>query len=109
MPTVYKVLGQAKPSAATLTSLYTVPASTSAIVSTITACNTTSTADEIRIAVRPAGEAINDKHFIVHTIGMPPFSSYTYTIGITLATTDVVSVFSLDGFISFNIFGTEIS
>ena len=109
MPTVYKVLGQAKPSAATLTSLYTVPASTSAIISTLTVCNTTSTADEIRIAIRPAGEEIADKHYVVHTVGVPPFTNYTYTLGITLATTDVVSVYGLGGNISFNIFGTEIS
>lgn len=109
MPTVYKVLGQAKPSAATLTSLYTVPASTSAIISTLTVCNTTSSADEIRIAVRPAGASISDEHYVVHTVGVPPFTNYTYTLGITLATTDVVSVYGLGGNISFSIFGTEIS
>jgi len=109
MPTVYKVLGQAKPTAATLTSLYTVPSSTSAVLSTIVACNTTTTPDEIRIAVRPAGEAIADKHYIVHTVGISGFANYTYTLGITLATTDVLSVYSLGGNISFNVYGTEIS
>lgn len=109
MPTAYKVLGQSKPTANTLTSLYTVPASTSAVISTIVVCNTTSSPDEIRIAVRPAGESIADKHYIVHTVGLPAFSNYTYTLGLTLATTDVVSVFGLGGFASFSIFGTEIS
>ena len=109
MPTVYKVLGQVKPTANTLTSLYTVPASTSAVISTIVVCNTTTSAEEIRIAVRPAGAAIDDKHYIVHTVGLPAFSNYTYTLGLTLATTDVVSVFGLGGFASFSIFGTEIS
>jgi len=109
VPTTYKVLGQSKPSANTLTSLYTVPSSTSAVVSTLTVCNTTSNNDEIRIAIRPAGEAIADKHYIVHTVGMPGFSNYTYTLGITLATTDVVSVFSLGGYANFNLFGSEIS
>ena len=109
MPTTYKVLGQVKPSAATLTSLYTVPSSTSAVISTIVVCNTTSSNEEIRIAVRPAGEAINDKHYIAHTIGLPPYSNYTYTLGITLATTDVISVYGLGGYASFSVFGTEIS
>jgi hypothetical protein len=109
MPTVYKVLGQVKPAANTLTSLYTVPASTSAVISTIVVCNTTETAEEIRIAVRPAGAAIDAKHYIVHTVGVPAFANYTYTLGITLATTDVVSVYGLGGFASFSIFGTEIS
>jgi len=109
MPTTYKVLGQSKPTANTLTSLYTVPSATQAVVSTLNVCNTTSTNDEIRIAVRPAGEAIADKHYLVHTIGVLPFSNYTYTIGMTLAATDVVSVFSLNGYANFNLFGTEIS
>jgi len=109
MPTAYKVLGQSKPSAATLTTAYTVPASTSAIISTIVCCNTTTTMDEIRIAIRPAGEAIADKHYILHTMGMPPFTQYTYTLGITLATTDVVTVYSRDAVTSFNLFGSEIS
>ncbi len=39
MATNYKVLGQSNPSATTATSLYTVPAATQAIVSTITVCN----------------------------------------------------------------------
>jgi len=109
MATTYKVLGQVKPAAATLTSLYTVPASTSAVLSTIVVCNTTTTPDEIRIAVRPAGAAINDKHYIVHTVGVPAYANYTYTLGITLATTDVLSVYALSGNISFNVYGTEIS
>lgn len=109
MPTTYKVLGQSKPTAATLTSLYTVPASTSAVISTIVVCNTTSSSEEIRIAVRPAGAAISDEHYIVHTVGIPAFANYTYTLGLTLATTDVVSVYGLGGFASFSIFGTEIS
>jgi hypothetical protein len=107
--TAYKVLGQSKPAAATLTSLYTVPSATSAVISTIVVCNTTSNNEEIRIAVRPAGAAIDDKHYIVHTVGLPPFANYTYTLGLTLATTDVVSIYSLTGYASFSIFGTEIS
>jgi hypothetical protein len=109
MPTTYKVLGQVKPTADTLTSLYTVPASTSTVASTLTVCNTTANNDEIRIAVRPAGESIADKHFLAHTVGIPGFANYTYTLGMTLATTDVVSVFSLGGYTNFNLFGTEIS
>ena len=37
--TTYKVLGQSNPSATTATTLYTVPAATQTIVSTITVCN----------------------------------------------------------------------
>jgi hypothetical protein len=43
MPTVYKVLGQAAPANTSNANLYTVPASTSAIVSTLVIANTTAT------------------------------------------------------------------
>ena len=63
MATVYKVLGQSAPSAATATTLYTVPSATSTVVSTINVVNTNaSTADTIRIAVRPAGAALALHH-----------------------------------------------
>jgi hypothetical protein len=41
MPTTYKVLGQAAPTANTLTDVYTVPSATQAVISTITVCNQT--------------------------------------------------------------------
>ena len=44
MATNYKVLGQSIPSATTATTLYTVPAATQAVVSTITVCNQAATA-----------------------------------------------------------------
>jgi len=46
MATTYKVLGQSKPSAATNTTLYTVPASTAAVISTLAICNDSASAVE---------------------------------------------------------------
>ena len=62
MPTVYKVLGQSAPSATTATTLYTVPSTTSTVVSTITVANRDSTSATFRIAVRPAGAALANQH-----------------------------------------------
>ena len=44
MATTYKVLGQSNPAATTLTTLYTVPASTQTVISTITVANQAATA-----------------------------------------------------------------
>ena len=65
MATAYKVLGQSNPSATTNTTLYTVPSATSAVVSTLTVCNQSSTAATYRIAVRPAGASVAAEHWIV--------------------------------------------
>lgn len=110
MATVYKVLGQSAPTAATATSLYTVPAATSTIVSTINVVNTAaSAADTIRIAVRPAGATLATQHYIVYGVSLSAASTFTYTGGITLATTDVVTIYSANGTSSFNAFGSEIA
>ena len=57
MATTYKVLGQSNPSATTETTLYTVPASSSTVVSTIAIANQAGTAATYRIAIRPSADA----------------------------------------------------
>lgn len=109
MPTAYKVLGQSNPSATTLTTLYTVPSSTSAVVSTITICNQTATAATYRIAVRPAGASIAAQHYIVYGATVAASDTTALTLGITLATTDVISVYASTANLSFSAFGSEIS
>jgi len=110
MPTIYKVLGQSAPSAATATTLYTVPSATSTIISTINVVNTAaSVADTIRIAVRPAGATLATQHYIVYGVSLSAGSTFTYTGGVTLATTDVVTIYSANGTSSFNAFGSEIA
>lgn len=109
MATTYKVLGQSNPAATTATTLYTVPASTSTIVSTITICNQGIVNDTYRIAIRPAGETLTAKHYIAYNGVIPAYDSISLTIGITLATTDVVTVYADTSTLSFNLFGSEIS
>jgi hypothetical protein len=109
MAVSYKVLGQVKPAADTLTTLYTVPtgADNYAVVSSLVVTNVTGDLTNVRVAVRKAGAAIEDKFYIVYGNGVNPFQSQVFTIGITLASTDVVSVYDLAGKCSFNLFGSE--
>lgn len=109
MSVSYKVLGQSKPSADTPTTLYTVPTGSGnyAVVSTIQVANVTEDYDTVRIAVRPAGATLEDKHYIVYNNAVAAYQSQSYTIGVTLAATDVVTVYSLNGKTSFNLFGSE--
>ena len=109
MPTTYKVLGQAKPTAATATNLYTVPASTQAVVSTLNVSNLTNDLTTVRIAVRPAGAALEDKHYLLYNNTISGYATAQFTIGMTLATTDVVTVYDTAGKCAFNLFGSEIS
>ena len=109
MPTVYKVLGQSNPSATINTTLYTVPALTSAVVSTITICNQASSAATYRIAIRPAGASIAAQHWIVYGATVAGSDTTALTLGVTLATTDVITVYASSATLSFNAYGSEIS
>jgi glucose-6-phosphate dehydrogenase assembly protein OpcA len=109
MPTVYKVLGQSNPAATTNTTLYTVPASTSAVISTITICNQASSAATYRIAVRPAGASIANQHYVVYGATVAASDTTALTLGLTLATTDVITVYASTATLSFNAYGSEIS
>jgi glucose-6-phosphate dehydrogenase assembly protein OpcA len=109
MPTTYKVLGQSNPSATTLTTLYTVPSSTSTVASSIVVCNQAATAATYRIAVSPAGATAEAKHYIVYGSTVGASDSTIITLGMTLATTDVVRVYSSSATTSFVLFGSEIS
>ena len=108
MANAYKNLGQVNPSATTLTTLYTVPSATSAVCSTLTICNQGVTTN-IRVAVRPAGAAIDPKHYIIYDNFINQNDSMFLTIGISLATTDVISVYAGTANVSFGVYGTEIS
>jgi hypothetical protein len=110
MATTYKVLGQSAPTAATATSLYTVPSVTEAVISTINVVNThASTADVIRIAVRPNGATLANEHYIVYSLSLAAGSTFTYTGGVTVDATDVITVYSTNGTSSFGAFGSEIA
>lgn len=109
MPTAYRVLGQSNPAATTNTTLYTVPSATSAVVSTITICNQTATAATYRIAVRPAGASIAAQHWIVYGATVAASDTTALTLGLTLATTDVITVYASTANLSFSAFGSEIS
>jgi hypothetical protein len=108
MPTTYKVLGQSNPSATTATTLYTVPSSTEAVISSITVCNQT-TAGTYRIAVRPDGETLASKHYIAYDVSIGANDNHTYTIGMTLNASDIVTVYASSASQSFNLFGSEIA
>jgi glucose-6-phosphate dehydrogenase assembly protein OpcA len=109
MATTYKVLGQSNPAATTATTLYTVPSATATVVSTISVCNQASTAATYRIAVRPAGASLAAQHYVVYGATVPASDSTMITVGLTLATTDVVTVYASSANLSFNAYGSEIA
>lgn len=110
MATVYKVLGQAAPANTSNANLYTVPSATSAIVSTLVVANTTATAATARVFARIAGATAAASNAILYDASIPANSTATFTLGMTLATTDIITIQTgTSNALTFTAFGSEIS
>lgn len=110
MPAAYKVLGQSCPTGTSNVDIYTVPASTSAVVSTLSIANITTTAATYRVAVRPAGASAANQHWIAYDAAVAGSDSVMLTLGMSLAATDVVTVrASAANTLAFSLFGSEIT
>jgi hypothetical protein len=109
MATDYKVLGQSAPAATTASTLYTVPAATKTVCSTLTVCNRDAATGTYRVAVRPAGATLANQHYIVFDASIPGNATDTISIGATLAATDVVTIYASSANFSFSLFGSELT
>jgi hypothetical protein len=110
MPESLKILGQLLPANTTLTNCYTVPAGSSATISSVSVCNLTNAVKTFRISVAIAGAADTNKQYIFYDQEIEAFSNFTATIGITMAATDVLRVQTSNAnALSFNVFGIEVS
>ena len=107
MTTTLLNLGQAAPSAVTATDLYTVPSATSAVVSSIIIANRSATPDKFRVSIRVAGAGATNKQYLYYDTAIAGNDTFIATVGITLATTDVITVYSTNGTLSFNLSGQQ--
>jgi hypothetical protein len=106
LATTYKTIAQDNPGAS-LTVLYTVPASTS-FVGTLWVGNIAAAAKTFRVAVSMAGATIANDHYLYYDVSLPANDSFQVT-GLSLATTDVVRVYGSDTNVTFNLQGVEIT
>ncbi len=109
MSSTHKVLGQSNPSAATLTAAYTVPSVTEAVVSSVTVANRSATKTTFRLSVAVAGASDSDEQYLVYDAEIRGNETISLTLGVTLATTDIVRVYATLATLSFNIFGVELT
>jgi hypothetical protein len=109
MATTYKVLGQSAPSATTATALYTVPAATEALVSSIAVCNRSASDATYRISIRPDGATLANEHYLVYDSTASANDTVIFTIGITVNADDVVEVYASSANLTFHAYGTEMT
>jgi hypothetical protein len=105
----YKVLGQLAAAATTEEGLYAVPASSSAVVSTIVVANRGTTSATYRIAVKPtAATTLANVHYIAYDVPIAANDSTALTLGVTLAATNAIRTYASNANITFSAFGTEL-
>ena len=106
--TSYKILGQSAPSATTSTDLYTVPASTETIVSSLVVCNRSTSSATYRISVASDGAALANAQYLVYDATINGSETVALTLGITVNATDKIRVYASTANLSFAAFGSEI-
>jgi hypothetical protein len=110
MAVAYKVLGVAAPSGTTNVDLYTVGAGKSAVISTLAISNVTASQTTAQVYVRVAGATAAVGNALVYNTVILPNSTTAFTIGITLAATDVITVQTATAnALTFFAFGSELS
>ena len=106
----YKILGQSHPATTSEADVYTVPAATETIVSTLTITNVTGTAANARVWARINGAATAHVNAIIFDAPVAANTTAAFTLGLTLDATDIISVKSSTGnTLTFQVFGSEIS
>lgn len=106
-----KILGQARPTTTANVDLYTVPSASEAVCSTLHINNSGATGANAKVFVRKfdgtlaAASASNE---FLSGVVVTPGSPLSYTIGITLAEGDTVTVQSdVASTLTFHLFGSE--
>jgi len=103
------VLAQAYPLATTLTDIYVVPPSTSVSVTSIFICNQGSQSIYFNISVAVGGSFDSPVQYIFYNLFLDAYDTFATSVDLSLASKDVIRVYSTLGTASFSIFGVQIT
>lgn len=107
MPRNYTILGQANPTANTLTNLYICPASNNAVVSSIVIANLDGNPAGFSIAANVSGVAAANVNHLAFGVAIPGKDSISLSLGVTLNASSRLSVNANTSTVVFTAFGTE--
>lgn len=109
MATAYKILYQSNPAVNTLTNTYAVPALTSTVVSSIVVCNQGLSSAKFRVSAAAGAAVDSANQYLYYDEVIPANKTFIATVGITLATTDLLRIYTDSASLSFSFFGSEIT
>jgi len=108
----YKILGQIQTTANVLTTIYTVPAATNTMISTITICNQSSNTVSVNVAANVSGSAVTTRNFIVSGYALGAAETLVLEPRVSLNVGSILSAnitgANASSNISINAFGVEI-
>jgi hypothetical protein len=109
MTETFSIIAQSAPGATTLTDLYTVPALTQVVISSIVVCNRGATNTSFRISLAPLGAVDATSQYLYYNVPISKENTFVATIGITLTATDKVRVYAGNANLTFTLLGTKIT
>lgn len=109
MPSVVKVLGQSAPGAATATTLYTCPGSTTTVVSVIYVANRSNVPTSFRLSVDVNGAGDTDADYIAYDTPIGANEVIPLGQGICMDATDLLRCYATLATLTFSAFGEETS
>ena len=104
-----KILGQAN-ATTSVTALYTVPAATTVVVSTLAVANTTTSSATATVWICKNGASTSTTNVLLSAVPVTANNTTFFTLGMTLGAADVINVTSgTSGALTFHAFGSELA
>lgn len=100
-----KPVAQLYPSAAVLTTLYTVTDNPSINLTSLIVCNHSGTNDSFRFAIAIAGEADANKQYIYYDMVVAANDSLRVELSINVLLNTAIRIYATNGTLSFSLFG----
>lgn len=107
MASVRKNLGQEMSVTDTDVNVYTVPADTDTVVSSVVICNQDTEETTFQLRHRIAGASATDEQLLALDEPIAGNSTVVFALGLTMAETDVFTVQAATNTVSFNVYGQE--
>lgn len=107
MASVVKVLGQQNPSAATSTTLYTCPSSTTTVISVIYVANRSATPTSFRVGIDVDGGGDSDIDYIAYDVPIGANESISIGQGLCMDASDLLRVRATLATLTFTAYGEE--
>ena len=106
----FKILAQVAPAANTANTIYTTPANTQTMVTTLNVCNQDNVARTYSVAVVPSGNTLAAKHYVAYQASINASSYIPLVLSFAMNANDSVVVVSPNtANVSFVAFGLEMS